>query len=440
MVKEEGIIKTNLRMGDSGMAENEDRTNRRGSKTKREDARMIWEESIARVVPYESVIDCLKKIDPGRGQIVTIAVGKAGWTMAKAAADYCGERLHAGVVVTKYEHSEGPIPGFQIIEAGHPYMDENAILGAEAAIGAVRGLTEDDTVLFLLSGGGSALFELPAISFSELQDINRQLIACGAGIQEINTIRKRLSRVKGGRFAKLCEPARVVTIILSDIIDNRMDMVASGPTCPDSSTAEEALQIVKKYGLKLSEAALAHLSEPMPKTLGNVEYHFCGNVQLLCEVAAQVCERLGYTPRIITETMHCEAREAGRMIAKMAREYAAQPERRALLFGGETVVVLTGSGKGGRNQEIALAAAEGIAGLERVAVFSFGSDGTDGPTDAAGGYADGKSYGEMKALGIDPDAVLANNDSYNALKQVDDLIITGRTGTNVCDLSVALIG
>ena len=406
----------------------------------RRDAETIWTEAIAAVVPYDSVIECLKQIDLGCGRVVAVSVGKAGWTMAKAAADYCGGRLSRGVVVTKYEHSEGEIPGFSIIEAGHPYMDENAIRGAQAAIDAVTGLEAKDTVLFLLSGGGSALFELPAIPFEELQDINRQLIASGADIQEINTVRKRLSRVKGGRFARLCAPARVVTIVLSDIIDNRMDMVASGPTCPDTSTAGEALEIVKRYGLRVSDEALACLSAEMPRELPNTEFHFCGNVQLLCEAAGKVCERLGYRARIVTDTLDMEARKAGQMIAQMAKDCAAKPEKTALLFGGETVVYLTGSGKGGRNQEIALAAAKEIAGLDRVAVFSFGSDGTDGPTDAAGGYVDGETYDAFKKAGIDVDAVLANNDAYHALEKVNELIITGPTGTNVCDLAVALIG
>lgn len=406
----------------------------------RTDAQTIWTEAIAKAVPYGAVQEILQKLDLGRGKVVAVSVGKAGWTMARAASDHCGGRLCRGVVVTKYDHSEGEIPGFSIVEAGHPYMDENAIRGAGAAIEAVQGLTEQDTVLFLLSGGGSALFELPAIPFAELQDINRQLIACGAGIQEINTIRKRLSRVKGGRFAKLCEPARVITIVLSDIIDNRMDMVASGPTCEDTSTAGQALEIVKRYGLRLSDEALRQLAVPMPQGLENTEYYFCGNVQKLCEDAAKVCERLGYRAAIVTSTLNCTAREAGQKIAAMARECAASPERQALLFGGETVVVLTGKGKGGRNQELALAAAEGIAGLDRVAVFSFGSDGTDGPTDAAGGYVDGATYAELRAAGIDAEAVLNDNDSYHALERLGDLIITGPTGTNVCDLAVALIG
>jgi len=294
-------------------------------------------------------------------------------------------------------------------------------------------------VLFLLSGGGSALFEKPLVSGEELQDITSQLLACGADIVEINTIRKRLSQVKGGRFAQICAPAKVEAVVLSDILGDPLDMIASGPACPDSSQTKDALYIVKKYGLKLSEKAQDLMLIETPKALDNVNTQINGSVRELCSAASKVCEDLGYRPVMLTDQLCCQAKEAGSFMASILRTHEKDGEKTAFIAGGETVVKLTGKGKGGRNQELALAAAAGIAGMKNAAVFSVGSDGTDGPTDAAGGYVDGDTAGELAAQGISIDAVLNDNDAYHALKKTGGLIFTGPTGTNVNDVAVALL-
>ncbi len=404
----------------------------------RKDTDAIVAASIKAVQPDEAVARALKgKEFPGR--VLLVAAGKAAWQMAKAAHDCMGNRIEAGVVVTKYDHVMGPIANFDCREAGHPVPDENSFAGTQAALDLVEGLTDDDTVLFLLSGGGSALFEKPLIPGEVLQDVTRQLLACGADIVEINTIRKRLSAVKGGRFAQACAPARVFSIVLSDILGDPLDMIASGPAYPDSSTCAQAKAIAEKYKLNLTPETWSLLERETPKALDNVTTLITGSVRELCTAAAGECERLGYEPVLLTDQLCCEAREAGSFLAAILKTNAGAGKSLAFIAGGETVVHLTGKGKGGRNQELALAAAQGIAGLSDVAVFSVGSDGTDGPTDAAGGYADGTTLEELKKKGLDLFAVLADNDAYHALKAVEGLIVTGPTGTNVNDVAVALL-
>lgn len=404
----------------------------------RQDCNIIVCESITHVLPDEAVRRALAGKIFSAGRLILVAAGKAAWTMARTAYEVLGTRINDGIVITKYDHSHGPIGNLAIYEAGHPVPDENSFRATAQALSLTENLTADDTVLFLLSGGGSALLELPQIEPVELQDITRQLLACGADIVEINTIRKRLSRVKGGRFAARCAPAKVETVVLSDIIGDPLDMIASGPAYPDSSTCADALHIAEKYHLSLSPAAQSCLQTETPKTLDNVHTVVTGSVRELCRAAADACAKLGYVPTILTDSLSCEARDAGRQLAALAQTHRADGKR-AYIAGGETVVHLTGNGKGGRNQELALAAAEGIAGLSDVAVFSVGSDGTDGPTDAAGGYVDGKTAARLTAQGISIADVLQRNDAYHALLQVDGLIITGPTGTNVNDVAVVLI-
>lgn len=405
----------------------------------RRDAVYIIERSIAQVLPDAAVQRALE----GRefsGKVVLAAVGKAAWQMAKAADSCLGERISAGVVVTKYGHSRGPIAAYTIVEAGHPVPDENSFQGTEAVLRLVEPLGEGDTVLFLLSGGGSALFERPLISAEELQNITDQLLACGADIVEMNTIRKRLSGVKGGRFAQLCAPARVFSVVLSDILGDPLDMIASGPACPDSADCRQAVAVAEKYGLRLSQRAWELLREETPKVLENVESVITGSVSQLCGAAAAACAELGYEPVVLTDRLCCEAREAGSFLASIARSHAGDGRQLAFLAGGETVVHLTGQGKGGRNQELALAAAEGIRGLDNALVFSVGSDGTDGPTDAAGGIVDGATAMRLEQLGLKIHQVLRENDAYHALERTDGLLRTGPTGTNVNDVAVVLLG
>ena len=404
----------------------------------RKDAETIIADSIREVQPDSAVIRALKETTLN-GKIKLVAAGKAAWQMAKAASNYLGERLEQGIVITKYGHVRGELPRIRCCEAGHPVPDEGSFDAARKALALTENLTKDDTVLFLLSGGGSALFELPLIPAEELQDVTRQLLACGADIVEINTLRKRLSAVKGGRFAQHCAPAKVFSIILSDILGDPPDMIASGPTCPDSSTCADAMEIVRRYDLSLNEETRRLLTVETPKALANARWMITGSVRELCDAAARSCRKLGYEPFFLTDRLCCQAREAGSVMASILRTHAGDGKKLAFLAGGETVVCLTGSGKGGRNQELALAAAEGISGLSNAALFSVGSDGTDGPTDAAGGFVDGATRQRLLEEGIHIDQVLLNNDAYHALQRTDGLIFTGPTGTNVNDVTVGLV-
>ena len=380
----------------------------------REHAQTIIDNTLKQVQPHAAVQRALE----GRtfpGKCIVIAIGKAAWTMAKAASDLLGNTIDHGVVLTKYDHSQGEIPGFIIAEGGHPLVDENSIAGTEKILAAVENLTEKDTVVFLISGGGSALFEKPAgsLTLADMQNVTNQLLACGAEITEINTIRKHLSAVKG-------------------------DAIASGPATADTSTCADAMAVVEKYHLDFPPAVLKQLQEETPKEITNCEMQITGSVSQLCLFAAKTAEKLGYTPLTLSTMLDCEAREAGRFLGSMAKtlEKGEGPVKGpcAILCGGETVVHLTGKGKGGRNQELALAAAPYLEGMENALVAAVGSDGTDGPTDAAGGMVDGSTMTSLRKAGISVDAVLAENDAYHALKAVDSLIITGPTGTNVNDL------
>ena len=405
----------------------------------RKDADGIIEESIAAILPDAAVEKALRGHTFGAGRIVLVAVGKAAWQMARAAADVLGERIDCGIVITKYDHVMGEIPRVTCMEAGHPVPDAASFAATREALALAENLTAQDTVLFLLSGGGSALFEQPLIPAEELTDLTEQLLASGADIVAMNTLRKRMSAVKGGRFAEHCAPARVFSIVLSDILGDPLDMIASGPAHPDTSTAADAHAVVKKYGLHLSPTATALLDKPLPAALPNVETQITGSVRELCAAAAAAAERRGYTPVLLTDQLASEAREAGRFLAAIARTHAGDGISYAYIAGGETVVQLKGKGRGGRNQELALAAADGIAGLPNVAVFSVGSDGTDGPTDAAGGYVDGGTAAALTREGKSAAAALAENDAYPALNAVGGLIMTGPTGTNVNDVAVLLM-
>ena len=405
----------------------------------RKDADYIIKESIEKVLPDVAVKRALSGKTFTSGKLYLVAVGKAAWQMARAAFDVVGEQLETGIVITKYGHVMGDIPKVLCYEAGHPVPDQNTYDATEKVLQLVQNLKKQDTVLFLLSGGGSALLEKTEIPSLELEDITKQLLACGAEITEINTIRKRLSMVKGGKFAKLCEPAKIYSIVLSDIIGDPLDMIASGPAYPDSSTCRDALAIVEKYQIGLSEDAYQMLRRETPKQVNNVETVVTGSVRELCRAAATACEDLGYVPVILTDELSCVASQAGAFLSAIARTKQHETKSLAFIAGGETLVHVTGTGLGGRNQELALAAAVGLDGLMDTAIFSVGSDGTDGPTDAAGGYVDQDTKKLLDSLGIDIAKVLRNNDAYHVLEKADGLIKTGPTGTNVNDVSVLLI-
>lgn len=403
------------------------------------DAQYVIQTALAACQPDAAVRRALEGKTFSSGKIYLVAAGKAAWQMASCAAGLLGERLSGGVVVTKYNHSKGEIPSCTVYEGGHPVPDENSFRGTQAAIDLVTGLQKEDTVVFLVSGGGSALFESPLISGEDLAGLTRQLLACGADIVEMNTLRKRMSRVKGGKFAQLCAPAQVYAIVLSDILGDPLDMIASGPAYPDRSTREDAWAVVEKYGLELTEEMKSLLDVETPKQLDNVETVITGSVRELCEAAAGACREKGYETVVLTDLLCCQAREAGSFLASIAKSHENSDRSLAFLAGGETVVRLTGSGLGGRNQELALAAAPGIAGMKDTVVFSVGSDGTDGPTDAAGGMVDGQTEEKLTKAGLSVHQVLGDNDAYHALERVGGLIHTGPTGTNVNDVAVVLL-
>lgn len=408
------------------------------NQTLRSDAEKAIYTAINAVMPEGAVRKALLgKQFPGR--VFLVAAGKAAPKMAEAATSVLSAPITDGVVISKYGHFEEPITGLRCFEAGHPVPDKNSVAAADAVLKLTENLREDDTVLFLLSGGGSALFEKPLIPLEELQDITSQLLACGAEIVEINTIRKRLSAVKGGKFAAHCAPAKVEAIILSDILGDPLDMIASGPVSPDSATCDDARKIAEKYRLRLSEDAEALLHIETPKKLDNVNAQVVGSVRELCRAAGEACRSMGYETVFLSDQLDCEAREAGRFLSAILRSHRNDGKKTAFLAGGETVVHLTGKGKGGRNQELALAACEGIHGMQNAAVISVGSDGTDGPTDAAGGYVDGASYDELCKNGIKLHGVLQENDAYHALLAIGGLIVTGPTGTNVNDICIGLL-
>lgn len=405
----------------------------------RKDAEKIARGAIDSVSPEAAVRRALEG-KTFSGKLYLVSVGKAAWKMAEVATSCLEQPLEAGIVVTKYDHVEHPIPGVTCYEAGHPVPDENTFRATQAVLDMTADLDKSDTVLFLLSGGGSALFEQPVVAEAELQSITRQLLACGADIVEMNTIRKRLSMVKGGKFAQWCAPAHVEAIVLSDILGDPLDMIASGPAASDQSTCADALAIAEKYQLTLSDSAMDCLRTETPKELTNVSTQIIGSVRELCKAASEIAEELGYEPILLTDHLDCEAKEAGAFLADVLRTHACDGKKLAYLAGGETVVHLVGKGLGGRNQEIALAAAAGLAGIPNACVISVGSDGTDGPTDAAGGYSDGDTTKELAKHGLTVSEVLADNNAYHALKAVDGLIFTGPTGTNVNDVAVGLIG
>jgi hydroxypyruvate reductase len=404
----------------------------------RQDAQWIAEQAIAAVRPDEAVRRALEHVNLS-GKVYLVAVGKAAWQMAAAAVRELEKPVYRGIVITKYGHVMGELPGITCYEAGHPVPDANSFSATQAVLDMTAELGAEDTVLFLLSGGGSALFEKPLVEPEVLQEVTRILLGAGADITRINTIRKRLSAVKGGRFAAHCAPARIESIILSDILGDPVDMIASGPAAADPVTAEEAKRIGVRYGVAQLPGVAACLETETPKRTPNVHTQIIGSVRELCRAAENAAASLGYECIFLTDRMEGEASETGRQLAQELKQYAPSGSKIALIAGGETVVHLKGTGLGGRNQELVLAAATVLDGMPGAAMISVGSDGTDGPTDAAGGYVDGDTVRELAQKGLDIREYLDNNDSYHALEAVGNLIITGPTGTNVNDVTVCLL-
>lgn len=407
----------------------------------RRDSAEIFGEALLEMLPDRAV----KKALSGtrlKDEIILIGIGKASWTMAKAASVELKEMIISGAIVTKYGHSGGSLPGIEIFEAGHPFPDSNTLKASQRILEITGKAGRDQTILFLVSGGGSSLFEKPAdgLSIKSLSDITSKLLLSGADIFELNTVRKHLSSIKGGRFAIHCLPAEIFQITLSDVPGDRLDMIASGPAAPDPSSSQEALAILNKYNIPLYPDLESALRSETPKSLDNVSFEIAGNVAGLCLAAKMAADKRGYISEIVTDRLDGEARLAGYMAAELALDESGRSgeAKRCLIWGGETTVKVKGSGKGGRSQELALAAAEKISGSGNIVILSAGSDGTDGPTDAAGGIVDGLTWEKIRSADRDPVEMLENNDSYNALEIAGALFKTGPTGTNVNDLVIAL--
>ena len=392
------------------------------------------------------------------GEVGVVGCGKAVAPMAAAVEEILGDRITRGVVVTKYDHVQ-PTRLVQVHVAGHPIPDDAGIAGVHAVLDHIRGLGANDLVLVLISGGGSALTPAPVegVTLAEKQALTEALLACGADIREMNTLRKHISRFKGGQLARAARPAGVITLILSDIVGDPLDAIASGPTVPDPTTYVDALSILDKYGIRektpgsirarLEAGARGEIREtpkPGDPLFARVRNMIVGsNIQAL-EAARAEAHGLGFTAMILSSSIEGETREIARMHAALAREVrtSGNPVRppACLISGGETTVTLRGSGKGGRNQEFVLAAALDIAGLPDTVVLSAGTDGTDGPTDAAGAIADGDTCSRALARSLSPRTMLEANDAYPFFEELGDLIVTGPTKTNVMDVRLVLVG
>ena len=394
------------------------------------DAKQIIEYSINEVLPSKCMGKVLANYSNPKGKTVLISIGKAAYTMAKETSSQID--IDEGLILTKYGHAGAPLKNIKTIEAGHPFPDENSIFGANKAIEMCSNLSSDDVVIMLISGGASSLFESPLIELKDLQFVNEQLIKCGASINEINTIRKRLSKVKGGKFAKICEPAKVINIVLSDVANNSLDVIASGPTYQDTSTLDDALKVISKYDLHFNDNIISTIKNDTTLTINNVNTYIIANNENLKLAAKKKAELLGYKVIYIKEPILFDIDKAVKYFKSLIKEYLNSDSSVCIISGGEIVINVTGNGMGGRNQELACRLSEFISNTNSC-FFAVGSDGTDGPTDAAGAYVDKDNYN------LEVYDYLKNNDSYSYLKKYDGLIKTGPTGTNVCDLYCALL-
>ena len=421
----------------------------------RRDAVSIFNAALAAADPYAVTLAHLPK---GLNNIYVVGAGKAAAAMARAVEKAYGNKIKDGVVVTKYGHTQ-PLKQIRCREASHPVPDEAGVAAAQEIAQLCLSAGESDHILCLISGGASALLPFPAqsITLEEKQQTTKLLLASGATINELNCVRKHLSAIKGGHLAELAFPARVHTLILSDVIGDPLDVIGSGPTVPDSSTFEQAWKILYHHGLtnKVPASVRGHIEQgvnqatpetpkPGDKVFDRVTNTLIGSNRQSLQAAQSAAQKLGYQPVLLSTSLDGEARETAKFFAAMAREIAATgnpaPRPVALLAGGETTVTLTQRhGLGGRNQEMALAAAIGIAGLESTLFLAAGTDGTDGPTNAAGAFATGQTLARAQALELDPQDFLTRNDSHHFFQPLNDLLITGPTGTNVMDLYLALL-
>jgi glycerate 2-kinase len=425
----------------------------------RKHALRIFRAALAAADPYAATLAHLKPLPKSVKKLYVVGAGKAAASMARAVEKFYGARVEAGVIVTKYGHGQ-PLKKIRCLEAAHPVPDQAGVAAAHAITEVCHNAGPHDLVICLISGGASALLPSPAagISLSEKQLATKLLLACGATIHELNCVRKHLSSLKGGQLAHLAHPARVQSLILSDVIGDPLDVVGSGVTVPDSTTYANAWEIIYKYQLsdKMPSSVRHHLEQGVnmriPETpkegdpiFQNVRNTLIGSNRLSLQAAQSMAKELGYHSLLLSTTLDGEASEVAKTFAAIAREVRAsgQPAKApvAVMAGGETTVALSHHhGLGGRNQEMALAASIGIAGLERTVFLAAGTDGTDGPTDAAGAFASGDTLKRAQAIEFVPEEFLARHDSYHFFKPLDDLLVTGPTGTNVMDLYLLLIG
>jgi len=403
----------------------------------------IIEESLKRVQADKLLKAVLQKEDLS-GNFILISIGKAACAMAKAAFEHFGERITQGLIITPYDHAF-PVHNFLIIEAGHPYPDENSLLAGRSIAQMSKKLKRNDQMLLLISGGTSSLVELPrkGVSIEDIRKITRHLQLAGADIIELNTVRKHLSMIKGGQLAQLAEPANIYSYLLSDVPGDRIDTIGSGLAAADLTTSQAALDILNKYNVETNPQILKAISQETPDKLRNIRQKIIGNNELLCQITAEITLKNGYIPWLLTTDMAGEAKNYARMIPDIVKN-ARSPRSRINLpciaiCGGETTVKVSGTGKGGRNQELALAATIAIRNLKGVTVAAVASDGKDGNSKYAGAIVDSNSYDRLLSTGINPEAYLHNNDSSNALNKIDAVLNTGNTNTNLNDLLLIVI-
>jgi hydroxypyruvate reductase len=437
-------------------------------------AKVIFSRAVSAVDPAQRLKDMIR-IEKGRLLIKTvedsekvfhldafkkiflIGTGKASASMAQAIERIFGDRITKGIITTKYGHIL-PLKKTEWIECGHPLPDQKGLEGARKVQALLKESGPGDLVIFLLSGGGSALLPLPAegITLEEKQQVTQFLLDCGADIKEINTIRKHISQIKGGWLARWAFPSAVIGLILSDVVGDPLDVIGSGPTVPDISTFEEAWDILKKYDLigripssirnhllRGKEGKVEETPKPGEKTFEKVYNYLIGSNILALRAAETEASSLGLNTLILSSSIVGDTREAARFHAAIAKEviFSGNPLPRpaCIISGGETTVTVKGHGRGGRNQEFALAGALEINGLEKVVLLSGGTDGTDGPTDASGAVADHTTVRRARAAGLDPKAHLEKNDAYPFFQRLGDLLITGPTHTNVMDVRILLV-
>jgi hydroxypyruvate reductase len=433
--------------------------------TLRRDALSIFKAALAAADPVEAVLRHVRVngdalIAGGRryrlsrfDRIFVIGAGKASAVMAVALERLLGKRISGGLINVKYGHT-ARLRRIRINECGHPIPDEPGVSGARQIMAIASEAGQNDLVICVISGGGSALLPLPAapITLAEKQHATRLLLECGANIHEMNTIRKHLSLIKGGQLARAAAPAAVVSLLLSDVVGDDIGVIGSGPTAPDPSTFADALAIIDHYGLRSRippsvrerlEQGAAGAIEDTPERVDNAHNVIIGSNRLAIEAAQAKANELGYRTLILSTVIEGETRDVARVHAAIAKEIVASgnPVKRpaCILSGGETTVTIRGSGLGGRNQEFALAAAIDLDGIPGVCVLSAGTDGTDGPTDAAGAHADGRTLARARQKGMEAKRYLVENDSYHFFDALGELIKTGPTGTNVADVRVILI-